>query len=63
MVFIVGGPCVPPITDESVHPRFHRGQLKIESDWDNWQGYDWFAGNEEADKFLKEFYYKHCHGK
>lgn len=57
------GPYVPPITDEAVHPRFHRGKLVIESGWDNWFGYDWFADNKETDDFLKKFYYKHCHGK
>jgi hypothetical protein len=54
---------VPPITDEAVHPRFHRGALVIESGWDNWHGYDWFAGNEDTDKFLRLFYEKHCKDK
>ena len=51
---------VPPITDEAVHPRFHRGKLVIESGWDNWFGYDWFADNDATDNFLRIFYEKHC---
>ena len=54
------GPYVPPITDEAVHPSFLRGKLKIHTGWDNWEGYDWFAENEETDKFLIKFYEKHC---
>lgn len=57
------GAYVPPITDEAVHPRFHRGKLVIESGWDNWFGYDWFATNEETDIFLSNFYDRHCRGK
>jgi len=56
------GVYIPPLTDEAVYPRFHRGKLKIESGWDHWQGYDWFATNEATDQFLERFYYKHCDG-
>lgn len=57
------GPYVPPITDEAVHPRFHRGKLIIESGWDNWFGYDWSGTNRETDIFLLDFYERHCREK
>ena len=57
------GRFIPPVTDEAVYPRFHRCSLVIESGWDNWFGYDWFASNKETDEFLKQFYDKHCYRK
>lgn len=58
--FLRRGVYIPPITDEAVYPSYYRGRLKIESGWDNWGGYDWFASNTETDTFLENFFAKHC---
>jgi hypothetical protein len=56
-------PRITEITDEAIHPSYHRGKLKILAGWDNWCGYDWFANDEATDAFLRDFYDKHCRGK
>ena len=61
--FYRSGGFVPAVTDEAVYPDFIRGKYKIQSGWDTWYGYDWFADNEATDKFLTQFYNKHCNGK
>lgn len=54
------GVYIPPVTDESIYPDYIKEGVKIYSGWDNWTEYYWSADNEEADRFLKKFYDKHC---
>lgn len=54
------GSWIPAITDEAVYPDLIRGIEVIRAGWNNWFGYDFLAGDEESEVFLKMFYRRHC---
>ena len=54
------GTCSLALAGDSIHPSFVRGKKTILAGWDDWKGYYFLADNDEADKFLKVFYQKHC---
>ncbi len=47
---------------ETYYRNFIKGDLKIDSVWEGLAGYFWSAENQKTDKFLKDFYNKHCLG-
>ncbi len=58
--FLRWGIYVPPITDDAIYPDYWRWDMRIHSGWDNWMGYHLIATDPVSDRFLREFYAKHC---
>ena len=54
------GSYVPPVADESIHPTFIRGRLRLLAGWDHWLGYYLLATDPESSEFLRAFFQKHC---